>query len=78
MVCSMRKSTKNRGREEDLESMAEVLCAHVKELYRCNEEIERKRSSVTDMEKEITILERKARHAADSINKLQAKISQMS
>lgn len=68
------KSSGKTGREEDIETLAETLCSHVKELYRYNEEIERKRSSLTDIEREITDLERKARHVTDSINKLQAKI----
>lgn len=70
-------STKNRGRDEDLDSLAETLCSHVKELYRYNEEIEKRRSSVMDMEQEITALEQKARHVTDSINRIQARITQL-
>ncbi|WP_424357397.1 hypothetical protein [Methanocella sp. MCL-LM] len=68
------KSSGKLGGEEDIDTLAETLCSHVKELYRYNEEIERKRSSLTDIEREITDLERKARYVTDSINKLQAKI----
>jgi phage shock protein A len=68
------KSSGTVGREEDIDTLAETLCSHVKELYSYNEEIEKRRSSLTDIEKEITDLEQKARHVTDSINKLQARI----
>lgn len=68
------KSSVTVGRDEDIDTLAETLCSRVKELYSYNEEIERKRSSLTDIEKEITVLEQKARHVTDSINKLQARI----
>ena len=68
------KSSEKTGREGDMDTLAETLCYQVKELYRYNEEIERKRSSLSDIEREIIDLEQKVRHVTDSINRLQARI----
>lgn len=69
------KSRKIQGENEELNSLVEKLCTNVKELYYYNEEIEKKRSHLNNMEKEISDLELKARHVTVSINKLQAKIA---
>lgn len=71
------KSKQIPAEDDELRSLADRLCCHVKELYYYNEEIEKKRSMLSDMEKEISDLEQKAEHATATINKIQAKIAHL-